>query len=141
MQGFATRLSLLKLPRSAPLLPEQDYVIGDLPYVPNFPHPMNLGTPAEALRSRIIFAGNLVRNGLIVVALVGVGVLVGNTANTEAPAPTLKQRVDTLQRLTPRQAVMLLPSEKRKCAFDWHEACVACTHVSDLGEIIKTSMC
>lgn len=134
--AFRHRLNLLKLlPRPA----TSDDVFGDLPAIPNGHGPMQLGTPGEMRRGNRIRRLNLARSAAILLGVLCAGMAIGHNLGPGQPAFT--ERVQTLKSIPARQAVLLLPSAKRKCAYDFHERCTVCTHITTLGEVIQTSMC
>lgn len=157
MQGLATRLALTRqLARMRPVFHGRDLIdrlwcrlrparktsyegVGEEAYIPNIHGPMALGTPAETRKSKRIRGLNLARTFGIVVVALGIGILIGHDNSPGRPSYT--ERIETLRSLPMRQAVLLLPSEKRKCAYDWHEGCTVCTHVTTIGNVIQTSMC
>lgn len=141
---FRNRLTLQRL--LTHLLPPKraDYsgIYQDSAFLPSAHGLMDLGTPREAARRRSERIARRWRSCLAIGAVIGIfaaGALVGHNAAPDKPS--LKQRVDTLRQIPARQAVLLLPSAKRRCAYDWHEACTVCVHDNGLGEIIRTSMC
>ena len=142
--AFRNRLTLQRLLTHVMPPKRADYsgIYQDSVFLPSAHGLMDLGTPRMAAQRQRERTTRRWNRGLAIAAVIGIfaaGLLVGH--NTAADKPTLKQRVDTLRQIPARQAVLLLPSWKRRCAYDWHEACTVCIHDNGLGEIIKTSMC
>jgi len=102
---------------------------------------MGLGTPMQAQRRARERRERIWHRCLVIGSVIGIfaaGAVTGS--NTSADKPTLKQRVTALRTVGIDRAPMLLPSDRRRCAVDWHEGCLVCVHRNS-GGIFKTSMC
>jgi hypothetical protein len=139
--AFRDRLAILTLSRphdrhASHASHDRHGIVGD---IPNLHGPMALGTPGETRRSTWIRRLNFARSWAILIIVLCAGLIIGR--NTVAEPPTMASRIDTLRSLTPRQHAQLLPSNKRKCAYDFSERCVVCVFKNDFGEFARTSMC
>ena len=142
--AFRNRLTLQRLLTHVRPPKQADYsgIYQDSVFMPSAHGLADLGTPCLAVQRHRERRARHWHRGLAIGAVIGIfaaGALVGH--NVAPGQPAFTERIETLKAIPARQAVLLLPGAKRKCAYDCREACTVCVHDNGLGEIIKTSMC